>query len=373
LGQPTSGYVYTQEAYPKLTYLFNSSGWNNSTSGNSGRTGAASDYVKVDQYGQGDVFAHTVQGFVASSKSGATDFLANPAVGGYNGDFSAGIAGAYLNPIEVSSVDNGYDIASASYISNMARTNATGSLHSYWVGFRAQSVGAASVDQMFAGTGKTRTGLDFSGVTFDTSGTYTQAAVTLPLSARIYGNATYGGGSTPYTCSNTGSDWIERSSSGYWNIVYNNTSAVQISDTTVSHPTQNLGIGTTNTGGFRAAIVGPASGAVVMYLHTDAGNAYLYSSGAYYIGSTTSNPVAFVINNGVALYLDTGKNVGIGTTSPTAKLDVQSTTSGVRFPNMTTTQKNAISSPQAGTVVFDTTLAKLCVYSGSAWQTITSV
>ena len=27
----------------------------------------------------------------------------------------------------------------------------------------------------------------------------------------------------------------------------------------------------------------------------------------------------------------------------------------------------------AGTVIFDTTLAKLCVYSGSAWQTITSV
>ena len=68
-------------------------------------------------------------------------------------------------------------------------------------------------------------------------------------------------------------------------------------------------------------------------------------------------------------------NVGIGTTSPNASaiLDVQSTTKGVRMPNMTTTQKNAISSPAAGLMVFDTTLAKLCVYSGSAWQTITSV
>ena len=70
-----------------------------------------------------------------------------------------------------------------------------------------------------------------------------------------------------------------------------------------------------------------------------------------------------------------GGNVGIGTTSPSASaiLDAQSTTKGVRFPNMTTTQKNAISSPAAGLVVFDTTLAKLCVYSGSAWQTITSI
>lgn len=71
---------------------------------------------------------------------------------------------------------------------------------------------------------------------------------------------------------------------------------------------------------------------------------------------------------------DASGNVGIGTSSPNASaiLDAQSTTKGVRFPNMTTTQKNAVSSPAAGLVVFDTTLAKLCVYSGSAWQTITS-
>ena len=38
---------------------------------------------------------------------------------------------------------------------------------------------------------------------------------------------------------------------------------------------------------------------------------------------------------------------------------------------VTTTQKNALT-PSAGWVVFDTTLGKLCVYSGSAWQTVTS-
>jgi hypothetical protein len=68
-------------------------------------------------------------------------------------------------------------------------------------------------------------------------------------------------------------------------------------------------------------------------------------------------------------------SLGIGTASPDASaiLDVQSTTKGVRMPNMTTTQKNAISSPAAGLMVFDTTLSKLCVYTGAAWQTITSV
>lgn len=40
-------------------------------------------------------------------------------------------------------------------------------------------------------------------------------------------------------------------------------------------------------------------------------------------------------------------------------------------PNVTTSQKNALSA-SAGQLVFDTTLGKLCVYNGSAWETITS-
>jgi hypothetical protein len=72
--------------------------------------------------------------------------------------------------------------------------------------------------------------------------------------------------------------------------------------------------------------------------------------------------------------IDSSGNVGIGATAnASALLDVQSTTKGVRMPNMTTTQKNAITSPAAGLMVFDTTLSKLCVYSGAAWQTVTSI
>jgi hypothetical protein len=40
--------------------------------------------------------------------------------------------------------------------------------------------------------------------------------------------------------------------------------------------------------------------------------------------------------------------------------------------NVTTAEKNALA-PSAGWVVFDTTLGKLCVYDGSAWETVTSV
>ena len=65
--------------------------------------------------------------------------------------------------------------------------------------------------------------------------------------------------------------------------------------------------------------------------------------------------------------------IGTGTPASSAIVDVTSTTLGFKFPVMTTTQKNAIAAPVAGLVIFDSTLAKLCVYSGSAWQTITSV
>jgi hypothetical protein len=64
-----------------------------------------------------------------------------------------------------------------------------------------------------------------------------------------------------------------------------------------------------------------------------------------------------------------------GPTAPVASavLDLsQSTTMGFLPPKVTTTQKNAISSPAEGLVVYDTTLHKLCVYTGAAWETVTS-
>lgn len=65
--------------------------------------------------------------------------------------------------------------------------------------------------------------------------------------------------------------------------------------------------------------------------------------------------------------------IGVGAADASAKLGVSSTTQGFLPPRMTTTQKNAISSPTEGLMVYDLTLHKLCVYTGSAWETITSL
>jgi hypothetical protein len=92
------------------------------------------------------------------------------------------------------------------------------------------------------------------------------------------------------------------------------------------------------------------------------------------IGMTTtaaSGQIYFATNNWQArMVVDgTNSNVGIGTTNPvvSAMLDVQSTTKGLRFPNQTATQRNAIGSPAAGLTVYNTTDATIDVRVGSSW------
>ena len=158
----------------------------------------------------------------------------------------------------------------------------------------------------------------------------------------------------------------------------------------------NLLVGTTSTNnGAKFSVTADASATQVLGLRDSAttyannDNYILFSNSAGSTAGGITHPAStslglwgvtdlrFIYGSGSteAMRIDSSGNVGIGTSSPNASaiLDAQSTTKGVRMPNMTTTQKNAISSPAAGLIVFDTTLAKLCVYSGSAWQTITSI
>lgn len=105
-------------------------------------------------------------------------------------------------------------------------------------------------------------------------------------------------------------------------------------------------------------------------------NGYIESTGLQLrLSSNGTFPLLLMQGGTEALRIDSNKNIGINATSinSSAKLQVDSTTQGVLFPRMTTTQKNAISSPATGLVVYDSTLNKLAVYNGSAWETVTSV
>jgi hypothetical protein len=67
------------------------------------------------------------------------------------------------------------------------------------------------------------------------------------------------------------------------------------------------------------------------------------------------------------------QNGGTFTDVASAILNVSSTTRGFLPPRLTTTQKNAIATPATGLVIYDTTLNKLALYTGAAWETVTSI
>jgi hypothetical protein len=70
-----------------------------------------------------------------------------------------------------------------------------------------------------------------------------------------------------------------------------------------------------------------------------------------------------------------GTSVGDGTVTaptPSSAFSVVSTTRGFLPPFLTTTQKNAITSPVAGLTVFDTTMVAPAFYTGSAWASVVS-
>lgn len=73
----------------------------------------------------------------------------------------------------------------------------------------------------------------------------------------------------------------------------------------------------------------------------------------------------------MTLFRGTG-NLALGTTTdvPSSILTLASTTKGMLAPRMTAVQRNAISSPATGLLVFDTDSTSLFQYTGSAWQNL---
>lgn len=74
-----------------------------------------------------------------------------------------------------------------------------------------------------------------------------------------------------------------------------------------------------------------------------------------------------------AMRIGDNSSVGIGgAANASALLDVNSTTKGFLPPRMTTAQRDAVTTPAPGLVVYNTTTGKLNVRGASAWEAVTS-
>lgn len=92
---------------------------------------------------------------------------------------------------------------------------------------------------------------------------------------------------------------------------------------------------------------------------------FLTTGGSYGIDNTYDT---------VAMAIKSQGSVGIGTPTPNASalLDLASTTRGLLPPRMTTAQRDAIASPAAGLVIFNTTTNSLELRNSSAWVALGS-
>ena len=94
------------------------------------------------------------------------------------------------------------------------------------------------------------------------------------------------------------------------------------------------------------------------------------------VGANTTNYLSKW--NGSALVTsgiyESGGSMGVGTSSPNASavVEMASTTKGFLPPRMTTTERDAIVSPAAGLLVYNTTTKKLQFHNGTAWADVDS-
>jgi hypothetical protein len=141
----------------------------------------------------------------------------------------------------------------------------------------------------------------------------------------------------------------------------------------VAATTGNILINTTTDAGFRLDVNGTArvtgTATINDFLFNGNGNIGFFRS--------TNDWNFFNLSNGSVKYRITGASQGFGisdngydTVATSAMLQVNSTTKGFLPPRMTTTQRNAIASPAAGLIVYDTTLNLPHFFNGTIWVSL---
>ena len=160
------------------------------------------------------------------------------------------------------------------------------------------------------------------------------------------------------------------SSGGYFATIYGNGVEAMRIDTS-----QNVNIGATALGA-RVGIKGSGSTSATtsLLVQNSAGTQLLKVTDDGTTSIASGNAGNWNVTNtlyGNNWWITNGGSITAGAQQAavaSAILECISTTKGFLPPRMTTTQKNAIASPAAGLVVYDSTTNKLCCYNGSTWN-----
>lgn len=200
------------------------------------------------------------------------------------------------------------------------------------------------------------------------------------LVANTSGNLNTANGLSALNSNTTGSEntasgvaSLQSNTTGSLNTATGNQSLLSNTEGTynAAHGYKALFLNTTGT--YNTAIGSAALFSNVAGLHNTALGSFADVTNANLVNATAIGYNAKVSQSN-AMILGDNVNVGIGTSSPNTSslLDLTSNSKGLLIPRMSTTERNGISSPATGLMVYDISLNSFYYFNGTSWIEIGS-
>lgn len=259
--QPTTGFFHSYNLDQVQNWLYNSSGYNHSTSNTTGRTMIHQQTNYLIHAGQGDVCNYYGSGYVSNSTpTRSSHWLADPATTVIAGGAEATTNSVNIVGAELNAIDNGHETTMSGFTSHITRTviPSPNTKEYVCVNFGATSDGSEPVDAFYYGAGESDCGIDFTAANFSS----TTAWVATKANQYWFGNATNSStASTPEGTTLAGSYIGYQSASSAWVCVNNSVPVWRANDYGFVLPNVPL---YTQAGRVKGVRVVTASGAITI-------------------------------------------------------------------------------------------------------------